>query len=45
MHGISFTAIDFETANSHRASWLIKPPSGHDRFHPINVGVHGITAG
>lgn len=24
------------------AAWLIKPPSGHDTFAPINVGVHGI---
>lgn len=63
MHGISFTALDFETANSYRASacavglakvragvvvetasWLIKPLPGYDEFHPINVGVHGITA-
>ncbi|PVE62953.1 3'-5' exonuclease [Microbacterium testaceum] len=24
------------------ASWLIKPPSGHDHFAPINIGIHGI---
>jgi len=60
---ISFTAIDFETANSQRgsvcavglarvvegeiverASWLIKPPSGHDHFEPRNIGIHGIRS-
>ena len=25
------------------ASWLIKPPAGHDRFFDINVSIHGIT--
>ncbi len=63
MQGISFTAIDFETANNYRASacavgltkvkagvvvdqveWLIKPLSGYEEFHPVNVGIHGITA-
>lgn len=63
MHGISFTAIDFETANNFRASacavgltkvvhgqvvdqvsWLMKPLPGFEEFHPINVGIHGITA-
>ena len=63
MHGISFTAIDFETANSFRASacavgltkvrsgqvveqvsWLMKPLPGFEEFHPVNVGIHGITA-
>ncbi|MDF2563151.1 MAG: polymerase subunit epsilon [Microbacterium sp.] len=24
--------------------WLIRPPSGHDRFFDINVSIHGITA-
>ncbi len=27
-----------------RASWLIRPPEGHDRFFDINVSIHGITA-
>lgn len=27
-----------------RASWLIRPPAGHDEFLPFNVGIHGITA-
>lgn len=63
MDGISFTAIDFETANNFRASacavgltkvragqvveqvsWLIKPLPRYAEFHPINVGIHGITA-
>ncbi|WP_425862022.1 exonuclease domain-containing protein [Arthrobacter sp. TWP1-1] len=63
MQGISFTAIDFETANNYRASacavgltkvragvvvdqvaWLIKPLPGYEEFHPVNVGIHGITA-
>lgn len=63
MDGISFTAIDFETANNFRASacavgltkvragkvvdqvsWLIKPLPGYADFHPVNVGIHGITA-
>ncbi|MFQ4149635.1 exonuclease domain-containing protein [Arthrobacter sp. LAPM80] len=63
MHGISFTAIDFETANNFRASacsvgmtkvragkvvdqvsWLMKPLPGYEEFHPVNVGIHGITA-
>ena len=63
MQDISFTAIDFETANSYRASacavgmakvragvvveqasWLIKPLPGYSEFHPVNVGIHGITA-
>ncbi len=63
MHGISFTAIDFETANNYRASacavgltkvragkvteqasWLMKPLPGYGDFHPVNVGIHGITA-
>ncbi len=58
---LDFTAIDFETANSSRASacavglvrvragrvvastgWLIKPPAGHDEFHPWNTKIHGI---
>ena len=57
-----FTAIDFETANSHassacavglvrvrdgkvvdRASWLIRPPAGHDEFLRFNIKIHGIT--
>ncbi len=25
-----------------RAGWLIKPPPGHDRFQPVNIGIHGI---
>lgn len=60
---VDFTAIDFETANSHpssacsvglarirdgvvvdRASWLIKPPAGHDEFLPFNVKIHGIRS-
>jgi DNA polymerase-3 subunit epsilon len=63
LQGISFTAIDFETANNFRASacavgltkvragevvaqtsWLIKPLPGYEEFHPVNVGIHGITA-
>lgn len=63
MQDISFTAIDFETANNFRASacavgmtkvragvvveqvsWLMKPLPGFDDFHPVNVGIHGITA-
>lgn len=63
MQDISFTAIDFETANNFRASacavgmtkvragvvveqvsWLMKPLPGYDDFHPVNVGIHGITA-
>lgn len=24
------------------ASWLIKPPPGHDEFHPRNIEIHGI---
>ena len=59
---VDFTAIDFETANSHaasacavglvrvrdgkvvdRASWLIRPPSGHDEFLRFNIKIHGIT--
>ncbi|ALV45676.1 hypothetical protein MB46_09440 [Arthrobacter alpinus] len=63
MQGISFTAIDFETANNFRASacavgltkvragrvvaqvaWLMKPLPGYEEFHPVNVGIHGITA-
>ncbi|MHA7270079.1 exonuclease domain-containing protein [Arthrobacter sp. HLT1-20] len=63
MHGISFTAIDFETVNNYRASacavgltkvragrvteqvsWLMKPLPGYEEFHPVNVGIHGITA-
>lgn len=28
-----------------RAGWLIRPPMGHDRFHPVNVGIHGIRPG
>lgn len=27
-----------------RASWLIRPPAGHDRFLPMNVAIHGIRA-
>ena len=27
-----------------RASWLIRPPAGHDRFFDVNVSIHGITA-
>jgi DNA polymerase-3 subunit epsilon len=27
-----------------RASWLMRPPAGHDRFDPRNVAIHGITA-
>lgn len=60
---VDFTAIDFETANSHassacsvglvrvrdsrvvdRASWLIRPPAGHDEFLAFNTKIHGITA-
>jgi DNA polymerase III subunit epsilon len=26
------------------ASWLIKPPPGHDRFFEFNTGIHGIRA-
>ncbi len=26
------------------ASWLIRPPAGHDHFAEINVGIHGIRA-
>lgn len=22
--------------------WLIRPPAGHDEFHPVNVSLHGI---
>lgn len=63
MQDISFTAIDFETANNFRASactvgmtkvragvvvdqvsWLMKPLPGYDDFHPVNIGIHGITA-
>lgn len=63
MQGISFTAIDFETANNFRASacavgltkvragvvveqaaWLMNPLPGYREFHPVNVGIHGITA-
>ena len=59
---VDFTAIDFETANSHpssacsvglvrvragavveRVHWLIRPPSGHDAFLPLNIRIHGIT--
>lgn len=59
---VDFTAIDFETANSHaasacavglvrvrdgkvvdRASWLIRPPAGHDEFLRFNIKIHGIT--
>ncbi|MGO1412864.1 MULTISPECIES: 3'-5' exonuclease [unclassified Microbacterium] len=25
------------------AGWLIRPPAGHDTFHPGNMGVHGIA--
>ncbi|NKX50351.1 exonuclease [Arthrobacter deserti] len=25
------------------ASWLVRPPSGYDRFDPRNVRIHGIT--
>ncbi len=24
------------------AGWLIQPPSGHDRFFELNIGIHGI---
>ncbi|MGB4780141.1 exonuclease domain-containing protein [Microbacterium sp.] len=24
--------------------WLIKPPTGHDRFFELNIGIHGIRA-
>lgn len=27
-----------------RASWLIKPPAGHDEFVAFNTKIHGITA-
>ncbi|PMC74923.1 exonuclease domain-containing protein [Brachybacterium sp. UMB0905] len=27
------------------ASWLVKPPPGHDEFAPVNVAIHGITPG
>lgn len=27
-----------------RASWLCRPPEGHDTFDPFNVDCHGITA-
>lgn len=59
--GLSFTAIDFETANGFRgspcsvglakvrggriveeASWLMRPPEGHDYFDRRNVRIHGI---
>ncbi|MGK0722840.1 exonuclease domain-containing protein [Leucobacter sp. W1478] len=59
---VDFTALDFETANSHassacavglvrvrdgkvvdRASWLIRPPAGHDEFLRFNIKIHGIT--
>ncbi|MCC3290601.1 exonuclease domain-containing protein [Arthrobacter sp. zg-Y1110] len=62
--GLSFTAIDFETANGFRgspcsvglvrvrggevveeASWLMRPPEGHDYFDPRNVRIHGIEPG
>ncbi|MGY3566961.1 exonuclease domain-containing protein [Sinomonas sp. RB5] len=26
-----------------RASWLMRPPAGHDTFDPRNVAIHGIT--
>lgn len=26
-----------------RASWLMRPPVGHDHFDPRNVAIHGIT--
>ncbi|THJ66229.1 exonuclease [Arthrobacter echini] len=61
--GITFTAIDFETANGFRgspcavgltkvrdgriveeASWLMRPPAGHDHFDSRNIAIHGITA-
>lgn len=60
---LSFTAVDFETANSSRASacavgavkvvggviteefqTLIRPPEGHDFFHPGNTRIHGLVA-
>jgi DNA polymerase-3 subunit epsilon len=25
-----------------RTGWLIRPPVGHDLFHDINIGIHGI---
>lgn len=59
---VSFTAVDFETANRSPASacavgvvrvrdgkfvardtWLIHPPSGHDRFEPFNIQLHGVS--
>ncbi|PYG98973.1 exonuclease [Arthrobacter stackebrandtii] len=27
-----------------QVSWLMKPLPGFDDFHPVNVGIHGITA-
>ncbi|MDX2375791.1 exonuclease domain-containing protein [Microbacterium sp. LRZ72] len=27
-----------------RASWLIRPPAGHDEFSPFNTRIHGIRA-
>ena len=34
----------FETVGlSKSAGWLIRPPAGHDTFHPGNMGVHGIA--
>lgn len=26
------------------ASWLIRPPAGHDTFEPFNVQLHGVSA-
>lgn len=26
-----------------RASWLIRPPAGHDEFQAFNIKIHGIT--